>query len=121
MGNPHCVVFVEETEQLNLLKIGPQIELNEKLFPERVNVEFVKVIDRTHIKMRVWERGSGETLACGTGACAAVVAAVENGLCDSGVPISVLLPGGKLIVEHTAERIFLTGPAATVFEGTVEL
>lgn len=121
MGNPHCVVFVDETEQLNLLKIGPQIELFEKLFPERVNVEFVKVIDRTHIKMRVWERGSGETLACGTGACAAVAAAVENGLCDSDVPISVLLPGGKLIVEHTAEKVYLTGPAATVFEGTVEL
>ena len=116
MGNPHAVVFVDDTDSLDLRAIGPAFE-NHPLFPERINTEFVEVVDRTHVKMRVWERGSGETLACGTGACAVAVAAVRNGYCDPGRDITVKLPGGDLTVNCTENRITLTGEAALVFEG----
>ncbi len=116
MGNPHCVIFVDEIHDLDLPLIGPLFEKN-SVFPEQVNTEFVRLIDRTHLEMRVWERGSGETFACGTGACASVVAAVENGFCDKGVPVTVRLLGGELVISYTDERVIMNGPAKTVFEG----
>ena len=116
IGNPHCVVFHQTIENLDLEKLGPQFEYAD-IFPERVNTEFVRVVNRTTLRMRVWERGNGETLACGTGACAAAVAAVENGLCEKGADVHVLLPGGELIVNYTDERVTLTGSAEKVFEG----
>lgn len=118
MGNPHCVVFMKNVDNLEIEKIGPVFE-NCELFPERVNTEFVKVIDDHTLKMRVWERGSGETWACGTGACAAVVAAVENGYCKKGQEICVQLLGGNLSIVYTDEAVLMTGNAVTVFEGTV--
>jgi carbamoyl-phosphate synthase large subunit len=90
------------------------------MFPERVNTEFVRVVSRTALRMRVWERGSGETLACGTGACAAAAAAVENGLCDADSDIRVTLPGGDLMVRLSGGEVFLTGGAETVFTGSFE-
>lgn len=117
MGNPHCVLFVEDPAALPLESIGPVFE-HAPLFPERINTEFVRVIDRTHLQMRVWERGSGETLACGTGACATVVAAVENGFCPKGEPITVSLRGGDLQITYTDEHVMMQGPATTVFHGT---
>jgi len=120
MGNPHAVVFCEEIDNLNIDEIGPLFEYNE-LFPDRVNTEFVKIIDQNTIKMRVWERGSGETLACGTGACAAAVAAVLNGYCDKNSNIRVLLPGGELIVNYTDDTVYMTGDCLKVFEGVVEI
>ena len=120
MGNPHCVVFDEiDPDDIDLHCIGPKFEKNE-IFPEQVNTEFVKVIDENTLKMRVWERGSGETLACGTGACATVVAAVENGFCQKGETVKVILTGGELFIRYTDEAVFMTGPAAIAFEGTVE-
>ena len=118
LGNPHCVVFMKNVDNLDIEKIGPVFE-NCELFPERVNTEFVKVIDDHTLKMRVWERGSGETWACGTGACAAVVAAVENGYCKKGQEICVQLLGGNLSIVYTDEAVLMTGNAVTVFEGTV--
>ncbi len=120
MGNPHCVMFVENVAQTDVAKIGKAIECD-PLFPERVNVEFVQVIDRTHIKMRVWERGSGETYACGTGACAAVAAAVRGGYCDQGAEVSVRLTGGELTIEYTGETVYMTGEACEIFKGVVRL
>lgn len=121
MGNPHCVVFIKgDIDNLELDKIGPNFE-NDKLFPERVNTEFVKVLDDHTIKMRVWERGSGETWACGTGACAAAVAACENGFCNKGDDITVKLKGGDLVINYTDETVYMTGEAEKVFEGTVEV
>lgn len=121
MGNPHCVVFIKgDIDNLELDKIGPKFE-NDKLFPERVNTEFVKVLDDHTIKMRVWERGSGETWACGTGACAAAVAACENGFCNKGDDITVKLKGGDLVINYTDETVYMTGEAERVFEGTVEV
>lgn len=117
MGNPHCVLFVEEVSSLPLESIGPVFE-HAPLFPERINTEFVRVIDRTHLQMRVWERGSGETLACGTGACATVVAAVENGYCPKGEPVTVSLPGGDLRITYTDEQVLMQGPAVTAFRGS---
>ena len=120
MGNPHCVVFDDANpDDIDLHNIGPKFEKNE-LFPEQVNTEFVKVIDDKTLKMRVWERGSGETLACGTGACATVVAAVENGYCKKGEPVKVILTGGELFIKYTDDAVFMTGPAAIAFEGSVE-
>ena len=120
MGNPHCVVFDDtDPDEIDLHTIGPKFEKNE-LFPEQVNTEFVKVIDDKTLKMRVWERGSGETLACGTGACATVVAAVENGYCRKGDTVKVILTGGELFIKYTDDAVFMTGPAAIAFEGTVE-
>lgn len=121
MGNPHCVVFVQEdVDSLDLGKIGPMFE-NDSLFPERVNTEFVKVLDNHTIKMRVWERGSGETWACGTGACAAAVAACENGYCSKGDDITVKLKGGDLTINYTDETVYMTGEAEKVFDGVVEV
>lgn len=120
MGNPHCVVFADYPDLLDVEKIGPAIE-TAPIFPDRVNVEFVKVLDSHTLKMRVWERGSGETLACGTGACAAVVAATENGFCQRGEDITVRLRGGDLLVRYTDEAVFMTGDAKKNFEGVVEL
>jgi carbamoyl-phosphate synthase large subunit len=119
VGNPHCVVFCDGIDGLALDRIGPQFE-HASLFPERVNAEFVRVVNRHSLRMRVWERGSGETLACGTGACAAVVAACENGLCDKGSDVKVSLLGGELTVNYTDERVLLTGGASVVFEGSFE-
>jgi len=120
MGNPHCVVFVENVDNLKLDEIGPQFE-NAAIFPDRVNTEFVQVLDKNTLKMRVYERGSGETLACGTGACAAAVAAAENGFAEKGRDIRVVLRGGVLVVNYTDERVCMTGPAEKVFEGVVEV
>jgi len=120
MGNPHVVVFVKRVDEVNVRKIGPLFE-NDALFPERVNSEFVEVMDRKHLKMRVWERGSGETQACGTGACAVAVAAVLNGYCDKGADIKVRLPGGELTVNYTDEAVYMTGDCVKVFDGTVEI
>ncbi len=115
MGNPHCVVFTDGVDALDLKAIGPAFE-NDPLFPERVNTEFVRVVNRTTLRMRCFERGSGETMACGTGACAAAAAAVENGLCAKGVDIQVQVPGGKLLVRYTDETVTLTGKVEMVFE-----
>ena len=119
MGNPHCVIFTDDVRSIPLEKIGPLFECN-PLFPESVNTEFIRVIDRTHLEMRVWERGSGETLACGTGACASVVAAVKNGYCDKNTPITVTLLGGDLRIVYEDETVLMEGPARTVFEGTFD-
>lgn len=119
IGNPHCVVFVENVDKIDLPHIGPQFE-NFQLFPERINTEFVRIVNERTIKMRVWERGNGETPACGTGACAAVVAAAENGFCKKGEDITVKVRGGDLIVNYTDERILLTGDCHTVYKGEIE-
>ena len=120
MGNPHCVVFMDDIDNLDIETVGPEFE-NDKLFPERVNTEFVTVLDDHTIKMRVWERGSGETWACGTGACAVAVAACENGFCKKGEDIKIKLKGGDLIINYTDETVYMTGNAEKVFEGEVEV
>ena len=120
MGNPHCVVFMNEVETLPIEKIGPQFE-NHPMFPERVNTEFIQVIRRNELRMRVWERGSGETWACGTGACAAVVASVLHGYCDEGAEVTVHLNGGDLTIRDMGETGWMTGTAVKVFEGIIEL
>ena len=116
MGNPHAVIFVNDVSELDLEKTGPLFENHER-FPRRINTEFVKVLDKNHVEMRVWERGSGETLACGTGSCATVAACVLNGLTDTSVTVKLL--GGELLIEwdREADLIYMTGPAATVYEG----
>lgn len=118
MGNPHAVVFAEGVKDLNLREIGPLFE-NHECFPKRINTEFVEVLDRQHVFMRVWERGTGETLACGTGCCAAAVACVLNDLTDSGITVKLL--GGELQIEWDREQnlVYMTGPAETVFEGEI--
>lgn len=120
MGNPHAVVFAEGVADMKLEQIGPLFE-NHVRFPERVNTEFVEVIDRQNVFMRVWERGTGETLACGTGCCATAVACVLNGLTDCKVTVKLL--GGELLIEWDREEniVYMTGPATTVFEGEIEL
>lgn len=120
MGNPHCVTFVSDVDAIEIEKIGPKFE-HHPAFPDRVNTEFVQVTDERTLRMRVWERGSGETWACGTGACAAVVAACENGLCKKGEDVTVCLKGGSLIINYTDETVMMTGPAVTVFEGVTEI
>ena len=121
MGNPHCVIFGEDPSTLELEKIGPVFE-NADIFPDRVNSEFVHVINETTLKMRVWERGSGETLACGTGACASVVAAVENGYCRHNTDINVYLTGGCLTVRYADDKsVYMSGPASIVFTGEIEI
>ena len=120
MGNPHCIVFVDNTDNIDIEKIGPNFEHND-IFPEGVNTEFIKVIDKNTLQMRVWERGSGETWACGTGACASVVAAVLNGHCEKGADVTVKLKGGDLVINYTDERVFMKGPATKVFDGEVEI
>jgi carbamoyl-phosphate synthase large subunit len=120
MGNPHAVVFCGSVEALDLREIGPLFE-HDALFPERVNAEFVEVTGKNQLKMRVWERGSGETQACGTGACASAVAAVLNGHCDKDADIRVQLAGGELTVRYTDEAVTMTGDCIKVFDGTVEI
>lgn len=120
MGNPHAVVFVESTSDLNIEVLGPMFE-NHKIFPERVNTEFIHVIDKNHIEMRVWERGSGETLACGTGACASVVACVLNGLTDNEVTVSLLGGELKILYDEINNTVYMTGPAVKVFDGEINL
>ena len=117
MGNPHVVIYVDDTVSFPLETVGPQIE-NLKIFPEKVNVEFIKVIHDHMLEMRVWERGSGETMACGTGACAAVVASVLNGICKKGEEITVKLRGGDLYITYD-DTVMMRGPAAFVFDGTL--
>jgi len=120
MGNPHCVVFCKNVDELRLSETGPLFEYN-PLFPDRVNTEFVQIVGENHIKIRVWERGSGETLACGTGACAAAVAAVLNGYCRKDEDILVQLAGGELIIRYTGDTVYMTGECKKVFEGEVEI
>lgn len=119
MGNPHCVLFVDDVAGLDLERIGPGYE-KDPLFPEQVNTEFVRVIDDHTLEMRVWERGSGETWACGTGACATAVAAVLNGHCKMDTDITIHLRGGDLVIRYTGQTVLMTGPATTVFEGEIE-
>ena len=120
MGNPHAVVFMENVKDLQIEEIGPYFE-NHQRFPERTNTEFVRVIDRHHVEMRVWERGTGETLACGTGCCATVVACVLNGLTEREVTVHVL--GGDIHIkwDEADNMVYMTGPAVTVFEGEIEI
>ncbi len=120
MGNPHAVVFVDDVDALDLEQIGPAFE-NHPWFPNRINTEFVQVLDRGQVKMRVWERGSGETFACGTGACAAAVAGALNKRTDAEV--TVHLPGGdlKIRLDEKADTVYMTGPAETVFTGEIEI
>jgi carbamoyl-phosphate synthase large subunit len=120
MGNPHVVVFQDDVDEFDVCRAGPLFE-NDPLFPDRVNTEFVEVVGRNHLKMRVWERGSGETQACGTGACASAVAAVLNGHCDKDADIKVRLLGGDLIIRYTDETVSMTGDCIKVFDGTVEI
>ena len=117
MGNPHCVLFVDDVDGLDLERIGPAFE-NDPIFPERVNTEFVRPLPDGAFQMRVWERGSGETWACGTGACAVCVAAVENGLAPRGEDVVVHLRGGDLVIRYESDgTVFMTGPAAFICDG----
>ena len=120
MGNPHAVVFVDDTAGVPVEQIGPGFEFHPR-FPKRVNAEFIQVLDRSEVNMRVWERGTGETLACGTGACASTVACILNGLTDDEITLHLL--GGDLRVkwERATNHVFMTGPAATVFEGDIDV
>ena len=122
MGNPHAIVYMDDIDNLEIEKIGPKFE-NHIDFPDRINTEFVKVIDRHTLQMRVWERGSGETLACGTGACAVAVASTLNGLVDEGEPVTVKLLGGNLQIFWNRQEnlVYMTGPATTVFDGEIDL
>lgn len=121
MGNPHCVIFMEEdVRNLDLEKIGPFFEHHPR-FPKRINTEFVNIIDKHTLRMRVWERGSGETLACGTGACATAVAAILNGKAEEKVTVQLL--GGDLQIEWAGDEapVYMTGPATVVFDGEIQL
>ncbi len=118
MGNPHCIVFVDDTANFPLEEIGPMFENHER-FPKRVNTEFIQILNRNEVNMRVWERGSGETLACGTGACASAVACVLNGLTEDEITLHLL--GGDLSVRWDQEEnlVYMTGPAKVVFDGEI--
>lgn len=120
MGNPHCVVFVEDTKNFPLEEVGPKFE-NHQVFPNRVNTEFIQILDRKTVNMRVWERGTGETLACGTGACASTVACILNGLTEEEITLHLL--GGDLLVrwDREANLVYMTGPAKVVFDGEINL
>ena len=120
MGNPHAVVYVDDVQGMDLEKIGPFFEHHER-FPKRINTEFARVLDRRTVEMRVWERGSGETLACGTGACAVAVASILNGLTEDAVTVKLL--GGDLEIwwDRKENKVYMTGPAKVVFDGTIEL
>lgn len=121
MGNPHCIVFHDDIYKIDLEKIGPFFE-NHEMFPERINTEFVEIIDENNLKMRVWERGSGETLACGTGACAVAVASVINGICSKNEDIKIHTKGGILTVKwHKNDNVYLSGNAVKVFTGEIEV
>jgi len=119
MGNPHAVVFWDDVKNMDIEAIGPYFENHER-FPRRTNTEFVEVTDRAHVSMRVWERGTGETLACGTGCCATAVACVLNGRTDRHVTVRVL--GGEVIIDWDEKtgHVFMTGPAEFVFDGEIE-
>ncbi len=119
VGNPHCVVFTDQVDLLDLAHLGPQFE-HSKLFPNRVNTEFIRVVNPTTLRMRCWERGSGETMACGTGACAAVAAAVVNGYCQEGTDVQVQVPGGNLYVRYQDGRVTLRGNVAKVYDAEME-
>jgi diaminopimelate epimerase len=118
MGNPHCITFVEDVAAISLERLGPQFEHHE-VFPQRINTEFIQVVRSDYLKMRVWERGAGITLACGTGACASLVAGVLTGKCDRAATVE--LPGGPLHIHWSAEdnRVYMTGPAELAFTGQV--
>ena len=120
MGNPHAVIYVDDVKGLDLEKIGPKFENHER-FPKRINTEFVHCIDRQTVEMRVWERGSGDTLACGNGACAVAVSSILNNLTDTQVTVKLL--GGDLQIEWDREkdRVFMTGPATVVFDGVIDI
>ena len=120
MGNPHSVAYVDDVDTFPLEEIGPKFE-NHEMFPNRVNAEFVQIVSPTYAKMRVWERGSGETLACGTGTCATVVASILNGKTEDEVTVKLL--GGELIIRWDREEnlVYMTGPAKVVFDGTIEI
>lgn len=120
MGNPHAVIYMDNIKDLNLDQLGPKFENHER-FPKRINTEFVKFIDRHTLEMRVWERGSGETMACGTGACAVAVASILNGLTEEKVTVKLL--GGDLQIEwdREADKVYMTGPATTVFDGRIDI
>ena len=120
MGNPHAVIYMDNIKDLNLDQLGPKFENHER-FPKRINTEFVKFIDRHTLEMRVWERGSGETMACGTGACAVAVASILNGLTEEKVTVKLL--GGDLQIEwdREADKVYMTGPATTVFDGKIDI
>ena len=121
VGNPHCVIFVDEVCSMDLNKIAPKLSSN-IIFPEGINIEFVSIIDKNNISMRVWERGSGETLSCGSGSCASVVAAVENNYCDRNTDITVHLRGGSLKINYDENSVvYMTGNATKVFEGVIEI
>lgn len=120
MGNPHTVVYIDDVQGLDIEKIGPKFENHER-FPQRINTEFARVLDRRTVEMRVWERGSGETLACGTGACAVAVASILNGFTEDQVIVKLL--GGDLLIEwdREADRVYMTGPATVVFDGEIDI
>ena len=120
MGNPHCIVFVPSVDKMDLEDLGPKFE-HDPMFPQRVNVGFVEVIDETTLKARFWERGSGETMACGTCTCASVVAATLNGFCEKGKDIRVILKGGELKINYTDERVLMTGKTEKIYDGVVEV
>lgn len=122
MGNPHCIVYTrDDVQSLDLPRIGPAFE-NHPMFPDRINTEFIRAVSATELDMRVWERGSGETLACGTGACAAVVASVLNGYCKRGTDIKVNLLGGTLVINWAQSgEVYMTGPAETVCTGNIDI
>ena len=122
MGNPHAIVYMTDVDHLDIEKIGPSFE-NHVAFPDRVNTEFVEVLDEHTVKMRVWERGSGETLACGTGACAVAVASILNERVDGDKPVTVKLLGGDLEIYWSRQEnlVYMTGPATTVFDGEIDL
>ena len=121
MGNPHCITFIEEdVRDFPLEEVGPVFEKHE-LFPERVNTEFINVIDKDHLRMRVWERGSGETLACGTGACAVAVASYLNGFTGRSVDIELLGGHLEVVYDEKTNHVFMTGPATEVFSGEIDL
>ena len=121
VGNPHAVIFVNDIENAPITEVGPALE-HHRDFPDGVNVEFVQVLSQNELRMRVWERGSGITMACGTGACATVMAAISKGVCEREPPVSVHLDGGVLKIEVDYDNnVTMTGPATTVYEGETEL
>lgn len=120
MGNPHVIVYIDDVQGLEIEKIGPKFENHER-FPQRINTEFVRVIDRKTVEMRVWERGSGETLACGTGACAVAVACMLNGLTEDEVTVKLLGGDLKIHWDREADKVYMTGPATVVFDGEIEI
>jgi len=120
MGNPHAVVFVDDTKTFPVEKLGPHFE-NHKWFPDRINTEFVQIISRSEANMRVWERGSGETWACGTGTCASVVASVLNGYTDDRVLVHLLGGDLRIFYDREADTVWMTGPATTVFDGEIDV